>query len=265
MRKLITMSVVAFVLAFACAGCSGSGQVSASSSSEEQYADQQFITDLARALEARWAITDIQDDAEDERTRRTKAVDAELDILSDYSSAKFEDSALQEKVVGYINALKAQKDSLDYYAVDSEKYNDDWEKAYDTRTQLLKSFVNDYGLEVSDKHANTLKDLITNATLVDEQNAQQAAVDALCAAMVFAPGGDEFGHEYVAVVENTSGIAFDSFVININLLDADGVVIDSIGDSVNNWEPGQKAKFDFYSPDDFASVSVKPSYWQAQD
>ena len=49
--------------------------------------------------------------------------------------------------------------------------------------------------------------------------------------------------------------------ININLLDADGVVVQSTGDSVNNWEKGQKVKFSFSTPYEFASVSVKPSSW----
>lgn len=267
MRKIGIVAACAamvVVLVFALVGCGGSGP----SSSASEYVDQQFIADIGKALEARWAITDVSSSSssssdDEEREARGKAVDAELAVLGDYTSAKFEDSALQEKAIKYVNCLKDQKAALEYYSADYSKYREDWSKAYDARTQLLKDFVDNYGLTVSEKHADILKDLLTNAKLVTEKEDQQAAVDAICASMHFESAGDEFGHEYTAVVENTAGVDFEYFSINVNLLDADGVVIESTGDSVNNWEKGQKVKFSIYASEPFASTSVKASSWSA--
>ena len=56
---------------------------------------------------------------------------------------------------------------------------------------------------------------------------------------------DEFGDiSYTAVVENTTGYKFDNFSIDVKFLDSNGI---SIGDDTayaENWEPGQKVKFE---------------------
>ena len=267
MRKTgMALSLVAMVIvvAFGLAAC-GAGQPAESSSG---YADEQFVKDLSKALEARWSVTEASgssskgsDDAD--REMRSKAVDAELAVLEDYTGAKFEDSALQEKAIKYVNCLKDQKASLEYYSVDNSRYKEDWSKAYDARTQLIKDFVNNYSLTVSEKNAGMLNDLLTNAKLVSEKEDQQAAVDAICASIQFQPSDSEYGKEYAAIVENTSSIDFSYFSINVNLLDADGVIVESTGDSVDNWEAGQKVRFTIHTLEDFASIIVKASNWRA--
>ena len=56
-RKHFAAIVACIIFALALAGCGGASQAS-SSSPEESYADAQFVQDLGKALEARWAITD---------------------------------------------------------------------------------------------------------------------------------------------------------------------------------------------------------------
>lgn len=259
------IAAVAACLAFALAmtGCGGASSAS-SSSSEESFADAQFVADLGKALEARWAIMDASGDkqltAEAEKEMLGKAVQAERDILEGHTSQKFEDSGLQEKAIKYVNCLKDQQAALDYMTVDYEKYSEEWSKAYDARTQLIKDFVDNYGLTVSEANAATLKELTTNGTLVNDKQKKQAAVDKICSEMVFEPSEE---YMYTAVVENTAGFDFKTFQVTVNLLDADGVIVESTYAGVDNWEAGQKAKFDFWYDGEFSKVSVKSDYWDA--
>ena len=263
-RKHFAAIVACVVFALALAGC-GNGSQASSSSSEESYADAQFLQDLGKGLEARWAITDAPENESltqsEEKEMLGKAVQAELGVLEGYTSQKFEDSTLQEKAIQYVNCLKDQQAALEYMTVDYTKYSEDWGKAYDTRTQLLKGFVDDYGLTVSEEHAATLKDLVTNGSLVDDKEKKQKAVDKICKKMKFKQA-DEHGY-YEAVVENTAGFTFKNFDVYVNLLDKDGVIVESTYANVNNWEAGQKAKFEFWYDGDFDKISVKSNYWEA--
>ena len=71
-------------------------------------------------------------------------------------------------------------------------------------------------------------------------------------------------YQYAAVVKNTSDFNFKTFQVRVNLLDKDDVIVESTYASVNNWEAGQKAKFDFWYDGDFEKISVKSDYWEAE-
>ena len=262
--KRIAAVMACLAFAFALAGCGGAGSVS-SGSSEESFADEQFIVDLSKALEARWAITDAaSDDAltqDAEKEMLENGVKAELDILEGYTSQKFEDSNLQEKAIKYVNCLKDQQAALDYMTVDYDKYSKEWGSAYDARTQLINEFVDNYGLTVSEENADTLKELVTNGSLVTDKQKKQKAVDKICKNMKF-ERADEY--QYAAVVKNTTDFNFKTFSVRVNLLDKDDVIVESTYASVNNWEDGQKAKFDFWYNEEFEKISVKADYWEAE-
>jgi len=264
MFKRVAAIAACLAFALALAGCGGASSAS-SSSSEESFADGQFIVDLGKALEARWAITDaVSDEAQTQEAEKEtlgNGVQAELDVLEGYTSQKFEDSSLQEKAIKYINCLKDQQAALDYMTVDYQKYSDEWGKAYDTRTQLIKDFVDNYGLTVSEANAGTLKELTTNGSLVNDKQKKQKAVDKICKKMKF-ERTDEY--QYAAVVENTADFNFKTFQVRVNLLDKDDVIVESTYASVNNWETGQKAKFDFWYDGEFKKISVKSDYWEAE-
>ena len=263
--KNLAIIVMSALFVFALAGCGGGS--SQPSSSTQENADALFITDLGKALEARWAVTDNPENTTDtidkEKEVMGSAVQAELSILGDYTSAKFEDSGLQAKAIDYINCLKDQQASLDYISIDYTKYDEEWHAAYDKRTQLIKDFVDDYGLTVSEANNETLKELVTNASLVNDKEAKQAAVDKICKSMKFeAVNADEYDHTYAAVVKNSSDVDFKTFSVVINLLDKDGVIVESTYGTVNNWGSGDKAKFDFWYDGDFSKIKVKSDYWE---
>jgi len=252
------------------AGCGqqgGGGQAGGSAQeAEPQYADEAFIKDLAKGLEARWKLPDIPataSSAEEEEAYR-KAVNAELDIIKDYTSATFEDSKLQEKAIQYINLLKDQLEALKFTQVDYVKYSDLWKKAYDERSKMLVDFADNYGLTVSSEYAETLADMRVNATTVSEKEDKQAKIDALCANVVFEKASDDpYDTEYVAIVENNTGFDIKTYTADVILLDADGVNVNTQYVSVNSWKNGQKAKLQIYPYNvEFVSTEVNVTYWE---
>jgi hypothetical protein len=171
------------------------------------------------------------------------------------------DTSLASVRNAYGQAWKDQQAALDYMTVDYEKYSKEWGSAYDARTQLIKEFVDNYGLTVSEENADTLKELVTNGSLVTDKQKKQNAVDKICKNMKF-ERADEY--QYAAVVKNTTDFNFKTFQVRVNLLDKDDVIVESTYASVNNWEAGQKAKFDFWYDGDFEKISVKSDYWDAE-
>ena len=85
-----------------------------------------------------------------------------------------------------------------------------------------------------------------------------------CWGFTYARNGVADEYQYAAVVENTAGFDFKTFQVRVNLLDKDDVIVESTYASVNNWEDGQKAKFDFWYNEEFEKISVKSDYWEAE-
>lgn len=259
---IIILSVL-FVSA-AITGCGNTKEGSAEKEKKEAVADEKFLKDLAKGLEARWSIKDqdVELGSEEEKKYTDKLVSAELDILEKYQNEKFEDSKLQEKAIQYINLLKQQKEALDYMTADYEKYGELWTEAYDKRTQMIVDFVNDYKLTVSDKYESTLKDITVNAKQVTEENEKEEKVQALVESIEFGLAEDDgYGWKtYNAVVENTTEMTFSYFNLTINLLDQDDVIVETTYANVSNWGKGQKVKFEFMTDKEFAATQVGAEY-----
>lgn len=255
---------------FSLAGCSqqGGGQSSGATQeeAEPQYADEAFIKDLGKGLEARWKLTDelTYGSTDEEEKVMRKLVNAELDILKDYTSQSFEDSKLQEKAIQYINLLKDQLESLKYISVDYVKYEEMWGEAYNKRSQMLVDFVDNYGLTVSDDYLEDLTDMKVNASMVTDKEEKQAKVDALGEGVVFEKANDDsYDAEYVAIVENNTGFDIKNFTADVTLLDADGVIVDTQYINIGTWKNGQKAKFSIYPFGiDFVSTEIHVTWWE---
>ena len=65
---------------------------------------------------------------------------------------------------------------------------------------------------------------------------------------------------YSAVVENTTDINFEFINLEINLLDADGVIVESTNSNINNFNSGSKARFEFDTMEDFDSYDIVASW-----
>ena len=119
-------------------------------------------------------------------------------------------------------------------------------------------------MTVDEKYQQTLKDFLTNSQLVESQEEVQAALEEMLQAAKFENVSDDGGgfKTYEAVIENTTQTDFKMIDFNINLLDEDGVIVETIYDQVGNFAKGAKAKISFYTDIEFSSTQVTSSYWE---
>lgn len=260
-KRGIPLLLLAMLTIAVATGCEGAtAQIGGSEEEEIHYADQDFIKDLGKGLEARWTLNE-KYDAEDGDTvnveHRKEYIQAEIDAISKYENETFEDSVLKEKVLSYINALKQSQEALKYANADFERYATEWEKAYNQRAKLLEDFVSDYELTVSDKYQSILDDFMVTSQITKESEALEDALDQMAKGITFEMVSNEYGYKtYNAIVENTTGKDLGNTQFTINLLDADGVIVETTYYSVDNYKAGQKAKVEIYTDKDFASTEV---------
>lgn len=264
--------LMATIIVTGCASTTGNTNAENAATVEIVYADQDFITDLAKALEARWALSDSVDyefveGTQEHRDSYGSLLQAELDVLSDknYDNATFKDSKLKEKAISYLNCLHDQEDALTYVTVDYDKYAELWESAYNKRTQLITDFVRNYGLTVSDEYKATLSDMITNASVVDEKQHQEEAIQKLVNSISFERVENEDDSEWVtykAIVENTMDYEIVSLSIDVNLIDKDGVNIATEYVSMDNIASGEKGKLEFSTDEQFEKTKLTVNYYE---
>jgi len=256
-------------------GCSGSQQES-KQEEEIHYADEDFVKDMAKGLEARWTLNEQDEskegyDAIDLQSSEYKDmmisyINAELDCIGKYKDEKFEDSKLQEEAISYINLLNDHIEICDYIPVDYYgKYLEEFQPIYDGRSKIIQDMADNYGLTVSDKFQSNLDEFKTNSKLVQEKDAQEQAIDSMLSNITFEEVPDEYAGDwktYQGVVENTTGSDFSTFAVNINLLNADGVIVETAYDQVSNFTNGAKAQFEFSTDKEFTSTEVTVQYYE---
>ena len=167
---------------------------------------------MSKGLQARWKLNkedeakvgfdEILVNSEEYQEMMNNYIQAELDYVEKYQNEKFEDSNLQEIAVKYVNLLKQHKDACQYMTDDYDKYLEEFQQ--------------------------TLNDFLTNSQLVTEQENAEAAIQKMIDTIQFEEVEDNGGYKtYRAVVENTTGIDFDTLNITINLLNSDGVIVET--------------------------------------
>ena len=265
MKKRTIILALAACLCLPFTGCGNtSGNTTATTETEEYFADEDFIADLQKSLVARWTITEASDgilSADDYKEEINSGVQAELDIIEKYQNEKFENTKLQETLLKYINNLKAQIETVAYYGVDDIKYAQEWEALYGERTQIIDDFVKNYGLTVPEEYQSVLNEMLTNAKIVTEKENEEEVINAWIDSIVFEQTEDNYGMKtYQAVVENTTGCNFQYINLHINMIDANGVVLQTAYSSFQNISAGAKVKFEFMSDADFISTETTADY-----
>ncbi|MCB5287637.1 MAG: FxLYD domain-containing protein [Candidatus Cloacimonetes bacterium] len=259
MKKCVILGLVFGLFALILVGCQGS--------TSRATVDEVFMNSLSTGLEARWVLSTNTDNQKfvngstEHREYYSKLVDAELNELSQYKDKEFENAELQALALEYIGLLDTQKDSLQYIVMDFNKYNDMWFPAFNKRSQLIKQFVNNYDLKVSDKYTATLNDMINNSDKVTADEQETAAVQAMLRSMQFVVIDDSSSWKnYQATVENTSGSDFTNFSLTINLMDGGGAILGTTYASVANWSNGQKANLEFSTDKQFVTTDLVANY-----
>lgn len=257
-------------------GCGDNNSSSVDSSNENEelhYVDEDFVQAMAQGLQTRWDLNnqdeqkegyeDILVNSDEYKNMMINYIDAELDIIEEYKDGKFENSKLQEIAIKYINLLNEHKEICDYMTVDYEKYYEEFEPIYNERSKVINELVNNYGLTVDEEYQNILNDFLTNSQLVEEREVQEEAVEKMLKSIQFQEVSNEGEYKtYQAIVENTTGIDFKSFSVNINLLNDDAVIVETMYDSVSDFKNGAKVQFEFITDREFVSTNVTADWWE---
>lgn len=230
-------------------------------STAPQYCDEAFLEDFTTGLMARWDLTDKADTAENkdksERELRTEYVHAELDLLEPYRTGLFQNTKLQEQAIAYINLLQDQLDALDYFNVDPSKYYDLWEDAYNKRTQMIADMITTYNLQFPEAYSETVNDMLTNAKVVTEQSELKEKAQQMVDNLQFELVQNDYGLKtYRAVIENTTNETFSDFMVDVSLINEDGILVATEFAMIENLSPGMKGYIEFMTDVEFARYEV---------
>lgn len=264
MKKVFTLLVCGALAVGSLTGCSSTEKSSGSAVEEVSYCDEDFIKDMGKGLDARWAMKDddIKMGTDEEKEFMLNNINAELKYIDKYSDKKFKDSDLQNTAETYIKLLNQDKDLCDYITVDYDKYDEEHMKIYDKRTKIISKLVDNYGLTVSDKYQDTLSKIKTNAKLVQENEAKQAAVETMLNNIQLTKYQDEFGnYKCEGYIENNTGFDFDNISLNFNFYDSEDVLVDKQSDYFTDLKDGTKAKIDLYLNSDYSYFQTSCQWW----
>ena len=246
-----TVSIFAALgLALSLGACSQSEKAA-----EPDYADDEAMSVIGQGLSKRFAIVDADDGTV---AAVKKGVQAEIDTETPLKDRKFEDSKLHESVISYINVLDESMDVIKNYSYGSAEYNEKWSEVYDKRTQILKTFVDQYGLKLQGEDQETLEELVANGASAAKEQHEKETINKLISSAQFEKKDEGDGNyfTYTAVIENTSDISFENVSVVLGLYDADGVKQEAYA-HVNTWAPGEKVKFEATS--DCNATEIKPT------
>ena len=246
MKKILTFTIV--MISILLMGCS--------SENGPKSVDNQFLSDVSKATEARWEYLDKYTD-ESESVYLKEAVKKELYIIEKYKTLNeeeevFNDPKLKKIAEDYIEALNTQIESIKYYTSDYTKYEEQWSDGYNKRSTLLVKLVDEYGLKLDEDGFAELKE---NAKAVTEKEKIDEEIEEMVKSINFENVKTEYDwSDYEAVVENSTSVNFEGLEINVKLLDKDGVTVSDELVWVDNWNKGEKKKLEFSTDKSFSEM-----------
>lgn len=229
--------------------------------------DGQFIKALSKGLMHRWDISEqdgVEDMSDTEYSNYLRdCVNSELPLLQKFKEETFEDPSLQEKAIEYIESLEKSLSAIDYYSMNYDKYSSIWDEVYAARTKLLRDFFNDYNLVVDEAYEDTKNKFLTNATVVEENEALEASIVEMMNQFTIDKVIEDYGGITATVtMVNTTDKTFEYFGCDMEFLDEnDTIVYTTYTGEVKNFKPGQKASLEVYcGENDFESVIYHANY-----
>jgi len=254
-KSFISLLLITLLLIGSFSACSSSG-------GGEKAADKDFIKSVGKGLDARWNIQYADEDDDSIDTLR-KAIQAEYDAVEEYKSASFEDSVLQEKALKYINVVNDCIENVEY-ARSTDEYQK-WLDIYNERTIIIKDFVDNYGLTVSDKNKKYLDELVADGKTAGAQAEQKEAIEGLVKKLEFEQIENDYGwKKYEAILENTTDYDIVHLQLDISLLDSEGVIVSTENASADNVAKGQKARVEFSTDAEFERIEPIIDYLEAK-
>ncbi len=194
--------------------------------------DEGFITNLGKALDARWKLSNAETPANVAYKDHLKTiVNAELEVLGSFSDYTFTDSKLAGYAEQYFAALDKQMEGTSYYGVDDALYAKIFtSQGYNQRAKVMYHIHNEYGLTVNEKNTSTLQDFLTlgeKVIAIENITTQPLTLE-------------NKGNECEIVIENTSKFDLSGVQLTFNLLDEADVIAFSSPVYVESWPSGSK-------------------------
>lgn len=169
-------------------------------------------------------------------------------------------------MLAYINTLNASLEAVESHTVDDFDFVTEWTDAYNDRTALINTFVNDYGLTVSSQYQDTLDELATNGAAAIAQSEADEAIENLVSGIIFEKVDEGYGSfSYVATAENTTEYNLGTVSLTPALYDADGVKAGESYASTSSWASGETVKFEAYSSVDAVEVKITSDFYEIED
>lgn len=242
--------------------------------SYEVSVDGKFMRALASGLMKRWDYVDngykeeynVKSESELSTSEfmafAKKYINIELEGLSAFADQEFDNNELQKCAIEYIGLLNDGLKAIDYYSINNEKYNALWSDIYNKRVLLIRTFVNEYNLDIDEEYQAKVEEFLANASVIEEENKLRADVKEMLESIAYETTDDGLGHfTYKFTIENISDVTFEYFSLEIQILDEEGNVIDSgYSESISDFESGQKATVDAYLLSKGDSIKYIASY-----
>ena len=246
---------ILMTLSLVLTGCGGNTSGSSSSggspaneakteASQPGYIDDQAVSIIAKGYEARvawmkdpsftWSTVDLR-----------KAVNLEIENDKVLRNASFKDANLQKACLAYLDNLDKKIKALDEHPVEMDGFVDAWNEVYDESTIILGTLVNDFGMTVSDKYADHLKDAVSFGAAIKGQDAAKKAIGDVVASANWEKTNINLSYyRYTAVIENTTDYTFGDIDLLLSLYDAEDVKTEAHANMVSSWAPGEKIRFE---------------------
>ena len=217
--------------------------------------DADFISNLGKGLEARWALVHSDKYSEEILEDMSKKdyqkaydlfVDAEYDVIGSIDSYHFKDEKIKALAETYMKGLDLQKKGVKFQGTSNYvKYGKTWDLGYSYRAVAAADLCKGYGLKVDKKYKTDLDELVKDSDSANTQIEKQEFAKGLQSSLSYTKDekkSDDSTDCYKAVVENTTEASLDCLEINVKFLDESGEVLDKVTDYIYDLKPGEKAK-----------------------
>lgn len=268
MKKIVLLLSVVCSL-FIVSGCGNDNKSDTTNTNKEEYADKAFLEDFKQGLYNRWDFTNDSANESIETAEYYKILaDKELEKISKYKNEKFKDSDLQEQAIKYINILNKSKDFDDQtylsHAYTTELNNTNpYTKLYKERYILIDNIVKKYNIKFDDKYKESYAEVKKATSDVIKNAEKDSKIKTIVENLSFEKKDDSY---YEAIAENNSGYNISDLDLSINLLNSDGIVVDTTNDYIQNIENGQKFLVKIYADSNttFTSTKVEVTYYKTK-
>ena len=150
--------------------------------------------------------------------------------------------------------IQKSEDALKYFDNDA-KFAAEIDDITNQRAAIIYELHKSNKLDFDDRYKDDASDMY-------ETGKTYLTVQKILKTTKFKLEKNDYGYKtYSAVVKNTTSDDFNYFAFNINLNDKDGVTVETTTASTDNWEAGNKHRFEFGTEKSFKSIEIKSCTW----